>query len=208
MLSEPVERCVRCGPPQLKKETFQEILDRGAKLRIDAPPKARPYASAIEVVDTNYKILVGYRGVLFWEPYKLGVRDTSSVLLVSVDLKTPVADKAYWGGIREEVFKLLPNHGNLASFLWKRVKAERMCAQYKSWRDVLPPDIVRWAQGVLDEVSKDDCCVDNYRVARVRNSSQRRRYRRQKEHGCCGFMDFVREGPDGHRYMLGFNYGH
>lgn len=91
-----------------------------------------------------------------------------------------------------------------------RKRARRLAyeAQAKSWRDVLPEDVRKWATATLNKASKDEACVDNYRVARMNSTSQMRRYRKQKERGCCGSHDFKAVGPDGNRYLMGFNYGH
>ena len=78
----------------------------------------------------------------------------------------------------------------------------------KEWDAVLPPAIVAWANGRLASAAEGEPCCDNWRVARVGNTAQVRRYKSQKKAGCCGFADFVEMGPDGKRYMLGFNYGH
>jgi len=207
MIEKPEPRCVRCGMPNPKMESFQELLDRGVKFRIPGPPEARQYVRGIQVVGTPYEITVNWQSIFLYRPYKPGIGAASTDLL-EFDRSVSSTNRAYWNRIRAEVFALLPNHGNLALFLWKRIKAERMYAQRKTWRQVLPPNIVEWARGVLDEVSKDDDCVDNYRVACARISSQRRRYLRQKASGCCGFRDFTRDGPDGQLYMLGYNYGH
>jgi hypothetical protein len=79
----------------------------------------------------------------------------------------------------------------------------------KDWSTVLPDNITLWASRRLNELSRDESCVDNYRVAKVGNTCQERRYRRQKNRGCCGFYDIVDLCPiDGKSYRLGFNYGH
>lgn len=51
----------------------------------------------------------------------------------------------------------------------------------KDWWEVLDKDIVKWATEKLEEMSKDLTCRDNYRVALSGNTSQERRYRRQRE---------------------------
>ena len=60
---------------------------------------------------------------------------------------------------------------------------------------------------------QDEHCVDNFRAARMWISSQRRRFRRDRENGCCGSYDFVVKRWSFAKmrfdiYLLGFNYGH
>lgn len=81
----------------------------------------------------------------------------------------------------------------------------------KSWEEVLPEKIVSWASSKLQHYKNamQEHCVDNYRVARVGNTCQERRYKRQVEKGCCGFFDTIEIcRHDGKAYKLGFNYGH
>jgi len=79
----------------------------------------------------------------------------------------------------------------------------------KYWNEVLPDKVVLWASRRLAALQGKEACVDNFRVARVGNTCQERRYRRQVKDGCCGFMDIIEICPhDGHAYRLGFNYGH
>jgi len=87
---------------------------------------------------------------------------------------------------------------------------EARCPQEKSYEQFLSKDIARWAERrIQEEVEElEATCVDNWRVARLGNSPQMRRYRRQQKRGCCGSHDIIRKGPDGNKYMLGFNYGH
>jgi hypothetical protein len=108
------------------------------------------------------------------------------------------------------VFKLISasTKYNNAKTIIKAIKARRYENRFKEWEDVLPVYIVKWARNVLNERSQECDCVDNYRVANVRKSSQMRRYRRYKNNGCCGFCDFIKFGPDGNKYILGFNHGH
>lgn len=140
--------------------------------------------------------------VLGRDPYKPPELQVERILLA--DLKS--TDHSYWKSIQAELFHLCESE--IAARLWKGVKCQRMRAQEKCWRDVVDAEIVKWAEGALRKKSEHDDCVDNYRAARKDRSSQRRRYRRQKDGGCCGSHDFEAKGPDGHMYMLGYNYGH
>jgi hypothetical protein len=76
----------------------------------------------------------------------------------------------------------------------------------KKWDDVLPADIVQWAHYEFAAWKLD--CMDNTRVALLTSSSQKRRFKKQAERGCCGSHSEVRTGPDGKKYLLGCNYGH
>lgn len=81
----------------------------------------------------------------------------------------------------------------------------------KSWDEVLPKNIADWFHDYIWDVVKEmnEHCVDNLRVANVRSTAQKRRYRRQQKSGCCGFWDSVVECPiDNQKYFVGFNYGH
>lgn len=78
----------------------------------------------------------------------------------------------------------------------------------KTWDEVLPAAVVGWAWKRLHAECRGEPCVDNFRVALKRNSSQRRRYRNVQKRGCCGSHDFEAVGPDGETYLLGYNYGH
>jgi len=69
----------------------------------------------------------------------------------------------------------------------------------------------QWAaETLLREISsnKDFEYVDNWRVADLKIKAQVDQYQSIKQDGCCGFHDFVAKSPDGHKFMLGFNYGH
>jgi hypothetical protein len=60
---------------------------------------------------------------------------------------------------------------------------------------------------------RDDPCTDNYRVARLDRRKDMKRYRAQKERGCCGSHDEVVTiggffGLFSRRYTIGFNFGH
>lgn len=80
----------------------------------------------------------------------------------------------------------------------------------KSWRDVLAPDVVWWCERQLQSMWNTGAysCVDNVRVGVGGWSSTMRRYRKQQEMGCCGFVDVVIIGPGGRHYFIGFNHGH
>jgi len=81
----------------------------------------------------------------------------------------------------------------------------------KNWVDTVPLPVSNWLLGRLEQYKNemDEHCVDNYRAANVRKSSQMRRYRRDQKSGCCGFFDVKEVCPiDHNEYIMGFNYGH
>lgn len=210
-------RCVRCGPLIPEKVTFQELLDRGDRFAFDdsATPCYIHIGRGFFDWNSNqhvfHKLFVGGAGVIFryaQPSYTLSLDEGTEVLL-AVSYRRSPGDVEYWSGVRSAIFELLPEkYSNFASWLWKCVRTYRMRAQARAWDEVLPDDIVAWANAVLFKASEGDDCVDNFRVARVGNTSQQRRYRQQKENGCCGSEDFIATGPDGNLYRLGYNYGH
>jgi hypothetical protein len=137
-----------------------------------------------------------------------GPRNERDETLIKFSNRT---DREYWQPIKM-LFAWLgqaPIHGahDWAKRSYKTAKREAL-TRGKEWDQALPRDIVEWANSIINVESKDDSCVDNTRVARVGNTGQMRRYRSQQRGGCCGFTDFERVGPDGKRYLLGWNHGH
>lgn len=56
-----------------------------------------------------------------------------------------------------------------------------------------------------------DGCVDNWRLAKLkyRNDPEPEAYKRARESGCCGSVDFrIVNERTGSIFLLGFNYGH
>lgn len=117
----------------------------------------------------------------------------------------------HWTGVVERLRMLAGDRQGSQQWVrqaYKLLRRSHSLSRERTWDQVLPPEIVSWACGRLEEVSSGEPCVDNYRVACLAKSSQRRRYRRRMKDGCCGFEDWREEGPDGQWYALGFNYGH
>lgn len=107
----------------------------------------------------------------------------------------------------KQVFSKLP--GVEGRILRKLLRGEVLGWGIGDWSTSIAPAIAQWATGRLGNLSKNHDYVDNQRVACIRNSPQKRRYRRQKDRGCCGSVDVVEKCPiDGKTYRLGFNYGH
>lgn len=86
----------------------------------------------------------------------------------------------------------------------------------KEWEETMTEEEVDFCWKVIhdavDNVIRDPC-VDNYRAARLWVSSQRRRYFKQRDRGCCGFYDEIVKRWNWKKrrfdlYMIGFNYGH
>lgn len=125
------------------------------------------------------------------------------------------------------VIKTTPTRGGIAKVLYNKKNKFRYLqewvefkndilkqyyySQEKFWEDVLPERVALWASRKLQQLKQThgDSCTDNYRVARVGNTCQERRYRRQRKNGCCGFFDCIEICPiNGLSYRLGFNFGH
>ena len=125
--------------------------------------------------------------------------EAMTIYLGTVDLSLPT-----WHNMR--AFEGL----RLRQVFWDAARNAIAWARYdkgkKSWEDVLPADIVRWAHHEFAAWELD--CMDNTRVALLTSSSQKRRFKKQAEHGCCGSHSEIRTGPDGKKYLLGANYGH
>lgn len=93
---------------------------------------------------------------------------------------------------------------------WKAARDAVARARYdrrrKSWDDVLPNNIVTWALDIV--AGWDNPCTDNIRAALMSSPSQMRRFRKQRNNGCCGSHEETLKGPDGKKYLLGCNFGH
>jgi len=59
----------------------------------------------------------------------------------------------------------------------------------------------------LDDLAKERDCVDNYRIADVSKRKDMRRYRKQRDSGCCGSAD-KEVSIMGRKFMIGINFGH
>ncbi len=92
------------------------------------------------------------------------------------------------------------------SLLIKRVRAVWHDHQRKECLDALSPRLRQWAETMIADESRGYDCVDSERVARVGKTSQMRRFVRTRS--CCGSHEWEAIGPDGFRYLMGFNYGH
>lgn len=122
-------------------------------------------------------------------------------------------DAEYWHAVRaflEWLGERVERGRFWAKCAYKNLRRARYEMQAKEWEDALPKEIAAWAQNEIARAIEehDADCADNSRAARIGNTGQMRRYRRQKAHGCCGFADWEATGPDGKRYVLGYNYGH
>lgn len=130
--------------------------------------------------------------------------------LLQVDVKS--TDPSYWHRLRAFLQWLAAGLPQGSRDWWARayksLRRQHHDSKRKGWDDVLPREIVKWAWDKVSLAQEGEPCCDNVRVALKGNTGQVRRYRRQRESGCCGFSDFEAVGPDGKVYMLGFNYGH
>lgn len=59
----------------------------------------------------------------------------------------------------------------------------------------------------LNMLTEDQSCVDNHRWAALDSRADMRRYRRQRDKGCCGSHD-EEISILGRKFMIGWNYGH
>ncbi len=134
--------------------------------------------------------------------------------LVKFDCK--INDRDYWASARKflEWVAQADQSGWREPFsakvAYKKLRRIRCEEQRRAWDEVLPKEIVQWAnERIAADIKGNEAeCVDNDRCARLGNSSQMRRYRSAQANGCCGFADWVEFGPDGKRYALGYNFGH
>ena len=126
---------------------------------------------------------------------------------VVLPFDTRTRDHAKWRNLRGFLNWIDPGPGQWARQVYKTLRRFHNESKERTWEQALPPVIVRWADDVIRIESDGLHCVDNARVGKV-GSSQMRRYRRQKDDGCCGSSDTVHTGPDGKRYAIGFNFGH
>ena len=56
---------------------------------------------------------------------------------------------------------------------------------------------------------EEENCSDNFRIAEMGNSEEEAEYNKQKEKGCCGFIDVSYYDRSTKRsFLVGFNYGH
>lgn len=75
-----------------------------------------------------------------------------------------------------------------------------------SWEQAYASDEPAIRAALYDRMKGCDC-VDNVRVADKSRPHHVRRYRAQKERGCCGRSDTTVQVGD-KTYLIGFNYGH
>jgi hypothetical protein len=161
------------------------------------------------------RLIVGGSGLYrsdWLDSYPWGEKrwSSDSAQLCAFDIKR--SDRAYWYSVK--VFltwlaRALPSgRRDWAHFAYKYLRRLHHESKAKGWEQVLPKPIVAWAWEVIFREQKDLSCCDNARVALVGNTGQVRRYKAAKAAGCCGFSDAIHTGPDGKRYMIGFNFGH
>jgi len=134
-------------------------------------------------------------------------RDIATLLRVDYDR----ADRDYWIGLKRFIYWLgeCYSDGQLwAHVTYKIMRANHHALKRREWYQVVPCEVKDWAYRELAREQSGRTCCDNDRVARVGNTAQMRRYRRQKMAGCCGSRDWRARGPDGRDYLIGFNYGH
>jgi len=168
--------------------------------------------AARAMVDRDTQVLIheggGLRCIALGDPWPgLSARQVARDWdLHQFDLRNQ--DRDYWRSVCRFLEWLGVGMGDWPKRAYKRLRRLHHELKKKDWDDVLPVEIRRWANTELAKAMDGLDCVDNARVALVGNTGQVRRYNRQRESGCCGSSDFQATGPDGNRYMLGFNFGH
>lgn len=193
-------------------------------------PRPPRHIDHYAIVGDRRKVLVTHWGGIrivekTGERYPGGAEKIEDYTVAIIDVKR--TDREYWHSVRQFLEWLgqgLERHHD-----WEKLARERredldlspwpkraykilrqgMADELrKGWDDVLPKSIVEWAKVALETEQHGRDFCDNARVAKIGNTAQIRRYKRQKARGCCGFCDWIAVGPDGNRYVLGFNYGH
>ena len=81
------------------------------------------------------------------------------------------------------------------------------------WERGMTPWEAKWCRQQIELRAKGLYCVDNYRAAQIWKSSQRRRFRKIEDLGCCGSDNWVERRWSISKgrwdyYLLGFNHGH
>ena len=82
---------------------------------------------------------------------------------------------------------------------------------YKHWIKAFIPNVnyddLHFLSNKSSQIYKKLENADNFRVMRI--GSDNIHYLGAKSSGCCGFYDEEHINPkNGHRFMIGFNYGH
>jgi hypothetical protein len=138
-------------------------------------------------------------------------------------------DSRYWKELRKETIRLgiqLQGTTTVAHIyrrpadtnkVWKAILKHRYDQRCEEAARHLESPVAQygavmggWVQDQIDSAyrSVNDPCIDNTRWGRIRNSCDMRRYKRAKDHGCCGRYDTVVEHPKYGKFVIGFNYGH
>lgn len=86
----------------------------------------------------------------------------------------------------------------------------------KAWEATMTAKEVRFIDGEFARIKSEydfGGCIDNHRASRIWVSSQRRRYFKDRDDGCCGFFDTIVRRWNWRKmhydkYLIGFNYGH
>lgn len=137
-----------------------------------------------------------------------------------------------YGKFKTEIFKKYPSIINLNKELWQAVKKslylrfEKAVAQHLfkylrteryleaseyNWKKYFSAKEIDFILDKFSKYSKNLDCVDNFRAAKINNRRQIKRFRQERDQGCCGsFDDVITYGIIGFRkrFIIGFNYGH
>lgn len=126
----------------------------------------------------------------------------------SITSKFPT-DKQGWRKLRDFLLWLCNGRGGswLARQFYKAIRQAWYLSREKWWDHALPKPIVRWAEDRIHAECGDLDCLDSFRAGRVGKARSMRRFK--KARSCCGSSEWIETCPiDGHRYVLGCNFGH
>lgn len=115
----------------------------------------------------------------------------------------------------EQCESVIPTPHPYVAFAPKPKTPRKPPMEPKSWEETMDPDEVEFCRKAIDKQIRRLGAefADNFRAARMWKSSQRKRFSKQRDRGCCGSHDFVVQRWSSEKkrydlYLLGFNYGH
>lgn len=179
-----------------------------------------PFDSDLPLEDRITLKLVRFRGQRLTEATKsqimamlhgeLARSEASGEIESAADLEVNILDIYGSGNINVEVRPKQPPAPVLP-----KVKVPRgpSTPPDDEWEKRMTRYELLWIEDQFKLASKGLYCVDNYRAARVWKSSDKRRYNRIKDYGCCGSQDFIAKRWNQEKgrhdiFLLGFNHGH
>ena len=188
---------------------FTEIRQQAAKHKtpVKFTPVTKTPSTLTDGWGQRFSVYAGHTALFLrwlWRDEKHSfISPEMSIELGPVDLKLSTSDNM-------RALSHLRSTGRAMHVFWvaarDAIAAVRCASRKKTWEDVLPSNIVRWADCHLHNLGLE--CMDNQRVALLKSPSQMRRFKKQRDKGCCGSYEEVLDGPDGKKYILGCNHGH